>query len=263
MRTRRVAWGLALWIGSIAGCQFSQTQDTDAGASSLGSTLGNLDPTRPVTAESKMAFNYDMAHAFETQNDFAKAERAYRAILDGNSREGRAHHRLAVLLVKQGRTEEAFHHFDLAVQHAPQAANVHVDYGYALYLQERWQEAETALQYGLRLDPRNARGHNIMGMLLAKTGRAPQSLQSFAYAGCTSSQAHTNLAFAAMSVGDRQTAQRHYQLALQSDPSSQVARNGLDTLQKVAALQQSVAPNGAYPEAQIANGATGRDFQLR
>src|SRR5262249_44764555 len=104
--------------------------------------------------------------------------------------------RLGVLSAQCCKFDEAISWHRKAVAAQPKNADFHCDLGYTQYLQGNLVEAEKSLRDCLALAPEHARGHNNLGMILARTNRGEESLAEFSRAGCNEVDAQTNLAFA-------------------------------------------------------------------
>jgi Flp pilus assembly protein TadD len=67
--------------------------------------------------------------------------------------------------------------------------------GISFARQGRWDEAEASLRCAVGLKPDHRRAHNNLGLVLARTGRGTEALVCFRNAGCSPTDAHTNLAY--------------------------------------------------------------------
>ena len=105
--------------------------------------------------------------------------------------------------------------------------------GYSLYLRKKWPDAEKHFYRALTLDPRLAKAHNNLALLLARTNRSDAALREFELGGSTESAARANLAFVSMMDHRFGEAEKDFELALAADPQSQSALGGLKTLHKV------------------------------
>ena len=182
-----------------------------------------------------------MARTMEHQGRSDEAKKIYQEVIRREPGRSDALHYLALLLDHQGECAAAEEHYRQALRFDAHNPELHCDHGYSLYLQQRWPEAEASLRQALALDPDHRRAHNNFGLLLARTGREQEALGAFAKAGCSQAEARANLAFA-MTLGERwNDAQQQFQSALAADPNLQVAREGSQALQAVAAKRTSNA----------------------
>lgn len=101
------------------------------------------------------------------------------------------------------------------------------DLGYGLYLQGRTEPAEAVLRQAVALDPRCARAHNNLGLLLGRAGRAEEALTHFQQAGGSAADCQANLAFALALEGRLDDARARYAAALAAEPRSPLASRGL------------------------------------
>lgn len=242
MRLASVRWLIAIvLLVSLSGCQMpSEMSGFRFPWSKTASFRQRLTPsataeTPPLTTEQKAEIQVAMARGLERQGRTDEAKKVYQEVIKVAPRQADAHHFLALLHDRQGECEVAEGYYRAAVELGPERADVHCDLGYSYYLQERWPEAESELRRAVALDPDLRRAHNNLGLLLARTGRDAEAMHAFAKAGCSEAEAHANLALAFSLAGRWADAQANFERALQIDPQLQTARNGLTSLQSLAA----------------------------
>ena len=143
--------------------------------------------------------------------------------------------RLGVLYDQQCKFDEAAHWHRKAVAAEPKNPDFHCNAGYSLYLQGNLIEAEKSLRTCLALSPDHARGHNNLGMILARTDRCEEALAEFHRAGCNEADAQANLAYALTLERHWAEAEACYQRALAADPSSTASLKGLRELHDLIA----------------------------
>ena len=149
--------------------------------------------------------------------------------------------RLGVLCDQQCKFDEANSWHCKAVAGRPKNPDFHCNAGYSLYLQGNLIEAERNLRKCLELAPDHARGHNNLGMILARTDRCQEALAEFHRAGCNEADAQSNLAYA-LTLERRWTeAQACYERALAADPSSTGSQKGLQELHDLMARADAAA----------------------
>lgn len=91
-----------------------------------------------------------------------------------------AHVNLIALYGRLGRPEKAEEHYRAAVSLNPnQFANIHYYYGVLLLGQGKYQEAEQAFRQALQVNPFYAEAHNNLGALLERQGRLEEALREF------------------------------------------------------------------------------------
>lgn len=113
------------------------------------------------------------------REELDQAERLYNQCLDYNGNHTSAYRALAVLLVEEGRSEEAFRLMEGWAMRSPMLADPKIE------LARMWQEfgdqenAKQQLLSALSLDPYNARGLAALGNLHEQTGDAAQALANY------------------------------------------------------------------------------------
>lgn len=194
---------------------------------------------RPLNARQVAEVQISLARSLEGRGEFDAALNAYRQAGEKDPRLTVAYWRMAVLLDKQGKFTESEPHYRQALKLDASNSDLLCDYGYSLYLQRRWGESEERLRKVIALHPDYARAHNHLGMLLAQLERTDEALVEFRKAGCSTADARSNLAFV-MTLNHRwDEARRQYELAIEANPDSSVARTGLDNLATVVASATS------------------------
>ncbi len=244
MRLSSARWLMAiLLLVSLGGCQAPSGMSGFRFPWSKGGSLGQRGTplasveTPPLTTEQKAEIQVAMARGLERQGRTDEAKKVYQEVLKVTPRQADAHHFLALLHDRKGECEVAEGHYRNALELVPDRADVHCDLGYSYYLQERWPEAENELRQAVGLDPDLRRAHNNLGLLFARTGRDAEAMDAFARAGCSEAEAHANLALAFSLAGRWADARANFERALQIDPQLQTARDGLNSLQSLAAKQ--------------------------
>ena len=142
--------------------------------------------------------------------------------------------------------EEADGHFARAAKLDPKDPEYLVDRGYSLYLRGRHAEADRSLRAALALDPRHARAHTNLGLVLAARGEADAAVAEFGRAGTDPADSRANLALALALGGKVEAARDEYARALAAKPSSKPAAAGLRVAS--TALKAGATPRpGATP----------------
>jgi hypothetical protein len=90
-------------------------------------------------------------------------------------------------------------------------------------------------------------------LVLARTERPREAFDQFAGTGCSTADAHANVAFALAAESRLEDAEQVYKIALQVDPQHQRAREGLMALRQ--ARRVAMASRGGVPATAGVNGA--------
>lgn len=209
------------------------------------SALAENVPMETITRHNEADMQIAMGRLAERRGSLDEAMKAYQSALTRDKTRSDAHHRLAVLLDRQGKFRESAELYRKALELDPGSADVYCDMGYSLYLQRRFDEAERNYKQAIVLSPDHARSRNNLALLMARTGRTGEALAEFQKGGSRPAQAHANVAFA-LSLDKRwDEARRHYELALQLDPTSPVTRSRLQELTTIAARIDTATPDGS------------------
>jgi Flp pilus assembly protein TadD len=218
----------------LAGCQhFGTLPATAPPAISAAESTSKL--TAAQVADVKIAY----ARTLEKRGAPDQAQAMYLEALKLDPGRADACSRLGVLYDQQCKFDAAKSWHQNAVAAQPKNPDFHCNAGYSLYLQGNLIEAERSLRTCLELAPDHARGHNNLGMVLARTNRCEDALAEFRRAGCTEADAQTNLAFALTLEHRWAEAQACYERALAIEPSSAASRKGLQEVRRLIAKAEA------------------------
>jgi len=237
---RRVVAATAVLVLLFSGCQkshnlFGNLWPPVARSKRPARPAPAAEPSIELNLEQKADVEMAMGRSLERKGRIDQAIKVYRDVIRKDDRRGDAYHRLAVLYDKKGDSKESARCYREALKRTTDCAELYADFGYSCYLRRRWGEAEANLRKALRLDGELTKARNNLGLLLARTERPEEALSEFRRAGCSPSDAHTNLAFAMVLDERWDEARREYELALDADPSSPAAQEGLSALGAMAA----------------------------
>ncbi len=177
---------------------------------------------------------------------FHNEEQLWRDTLDKNPAAWIAHNNLGLILVDQGRVEEAVTHYRTALGLRPHSAETHLNLASALEKLERRAEAEPHYREAIRLQPSDAVSHYNLARLLADQGRPDEALAHYRQAiehQPDDAPAHFNLANLLAEQGATAQAVPHFESALRIDPGHAKAHTNLANL---LAAQGRVQPALAH-----------------
>lgn len=257
-RDRCLAGLVAAALVLLAGCRSVPPSGADLGGSSAPAAALN----KAQTADVQLA----LGHTLEARGELQQAAQFYSQAAKNDPLRAEVWARLAVVSDKDGMFAESFDAHRRAIQLDPNNPDLNCNLGYSYYLQQQWADAEPELRRAIALKPDHQRAHNNLGLVLARAGRGPEAFASFQRAGCSAPDAHTNLAYASTLNGDWVAARTQYKRALELDPSSKTARQGLESLEVLAAKfsppGEEKQPGGGIVPAIATVPAAGSDLEV-
>src|SRR5215213_2420160 len=197
-------------------------------------TTSPPEPTPVPNASQKAELQMSMGHSMEREGRLEEACTVYEEVLKNDKHRIDAYQRLAVVNDQLGNFEESDKFYAKGLKRDPKNAELLCDRGYSFYLQNRDKEAEQTLRQAIVLNPRLARAHNNLALVLAHSGRNDESLSEFSQAGCREADARVNLAFCMMARREWTTARQELQRAVTADPDSPSIKHGLAYLRSKA-----------------------------
>lgn len=155
-----------------------------------------------TTADS--AAIYAEAATLEREGRPAEAARLYEGLVAADPRAVAALHRLGVIAINGGRTDEALAWLERAIALEPHRAALHTDRANAYAAARRFEEALGAYAVALDCDPGYANAHYDLGNTLLDLGRAGDAIAAYDRAIALAPQnpfAHINRALALFGTG--------------------------------------------------------------
>lgn len=214
---------VTLILGLLGGCAMVSSKSQEHASSSLLSS----GPQPKVTSHQAADMQIALGRTLEDEGKFEEARPAYVAALKKDPKRADAEVRLAILDDYRGEPTNADQHFERALKLEPRNPDILCDRGYSFYLRRNWSSAEGSLREALTIDPRHARSHNNMGLVLARQGQNETAMVEFAKAGCDQSDARANLALVHGLEGRFEESRKQYSLSLLAKPNSAKAQEGM------------------------------------
>ncbi len=228
---------MALGLTVLVGCRTAHPPQSNGLTTSPDSTSANQ-LTNAQVADLHVA----IGRTLEKRGELEAAAASYQKAMEKDATRADTSGRLAVVYDRQGRFRESEEMYRAAIKQQPHDPELVCNYGYSLYLQGRLEEGARVFNRALTLRPDHARAHNNLGLVLAQQGHSDEALQQFAMAGCSKADAHCNLAYAMTLDQSFDKAIKHYQLALNADPNSEVANQGLHAARTLSAKATGATP---------------------
>ena len=229
-------------VGMATGCRLSgmfQGQQTAA--------------TDPIPTASRLTgsqvseIQVSLCRTLEHQGSLERARDGYRKILDSDPKSALAAWRLAVVHDRLGEIDKSEPLYRKAVEADSKNVELLADYGYSLYLKRRWAEAEKILGEARKLEPKNARVQNNLGLLLAQTDRPEDALEAFRRGGCQEAEAHSNLGLVLAMNGRDDSACTAFERSLAIQADGKAAKQGLTAL-RAKSQRGPVIPSSSTPD---------------
>jgi Flp pilus assembly protein TadD len=244
---KRLHWATlaaVFWLANLPGCQQMPALQN------RGGLLSSLDDstTKSLTPQQLADVQVGLGRVMEKRGQLAEAMAAYQEAVKQNPKNGDAYLRLARLYDQQGQFAIGEDCYKRALALTPGNADIYSNMGYSLYLQHHWAEAEMNLRQAIALEPGHRRAHNNLALVLTQFGRRDEALAEFSKGGCTSAEAHANVAFLLMLERALPEASAEYEQALAVDPSLTVAKKGAH---EVNILQARFSPDNWPPAGKV------------
>lgn len=170
----------------LCGCQPSGPKSLLLGAKYIKEAdypraLRHLDKAAVLMPAHPQVWNH-LGLAWHGSKDPAKAAEAYQRALRIDPKFAPAHFNLGVLLLEQGRLNDALGELNAFVTLQPTNAAGLSKLGHALVLARRPDDAERALAQALRLNPKDAEAHNNLGLVHVQRKRLRDAMLEFSAA---------------------------------------------------------------------------------
>jgi tetratricopeptide (TPR) repeat protein len=168
----------------------------------------------------------------------------YRHALAVTTRNHLADGNLGLLVLEDGRVDEAMTHFRAAVEARPSSPKAHVNLGVGLATLGRHDDALREYEIAVRLDPTLALAHYNLGLELAEHGRLDDATAHYTEAIRLDPEyapPHVNLGLVLANRGELAEAIAHYRRALALDPQLYAAYNNLAVaLERTGAIGEAL-----------------------
>jgi len=190
----------------------------------------------PAAANQQRETRLSFAKAHEQEGNLTKAEDALRQILESYPKDSETKHRLGVILVRRGKTEEGLQHLEEAVAAQPKNLSMRNDLGYAYLTQGELEKAETEFREALEISPKNTQSLNNLALAAGYQGRTQEAYTLFR-GSMTEAEAMANLGFIHSQRGEVDLAIQRYSQALSYDPT---LRNAADGMIQISTMKHQV-----------------------
>lgn len=186
--------------------------------------------------------HFAAARLHEQNGQIDKAIIQYRKAIAVNHDYTEAYNRLGILLGRLGRHADAEKALRRCVELEPRRAALRNNLGYEYALQGRWSDAEAELSNAIRLDAQFARAYVNLGMVLCKTQRFEEALETF-NAVLPEPDAFYNLGLMLRGQHRYQDAASAFRHVLTLDANFAAAQQQLETLAPQLALASELEPS--------------------
>jgi len=138
------------------------------------------DPVNPDSYYNLAAAYHQQGRATQNATDLREAEQFYNQCLDYEPNHRDCHRGLAVLLVEDGRDEEAFRLLEGWTERSPANVEAKIELARLWDEFEDHESAKDQLQQALAIDPYNARATAALGRIYEEKGEHEQALAVYA-----------------------------------------------------------------------------------
>ncbi len=224
--SRPIGWSVVLaMLPAVLGCAGPKSDDSATGLRAAeDDRLRTADPA--PKANILPMTHFASGQMLERQNNWAGAIEQYEKAIAANPRFGSAYNRLGAVHMAAGqldRAEEAFRHGIAALDDAAYLRN---NLGDLCRLRGRLDEAEELFREALRIQPEFPRARNNLAIVLVQIGRSEEALGEFGH-GLPPDRAYCNVGIVLLKMDRFQDARRFFNQALELNPRSRGAREGL------------------------------------
>jgi tetratricopeptide (TPR) repeat protein len=151
---------------------------------------------------------------------------------------------LGLLVLEEGKVEEAMAHFRAAVEARPASPKAHVNLGVGLATLGHHAEALREYETAVRLDPKLPVAHYNLGLELSEQGRVDEAVPHYEAAirlDPDYAPPHVNLGLVLANRGEVADAIAHYRTAIALDPKLPAAYNNLAVaLERTGAIAEAL-----------------------
>lgn len=193
---------------------------------------------QPGASSQQLEMQMNFARAHEREGNYIKAESAFREIVANFPKEPAAKHRLGVILVRSGKSDEGISYLEEAVQAMPRNFEARNDLGYAYMMKGDLDAAESLLREALEIAPNHAKSINNLALTLGYQGNTKEAYTMFRQT-MSEAEALANMGYIHSQRGEVDLAVQRYSQALTHNPNLRSAADGLIQISNVK--QQALA----------------------
>jgi spermidine synthase len=203
-------------------------------AASLNTMIAAETRLKELAADpSHSAARLALSRIMASQGNFDAAARIPMEMLQASPDDVPALEQLAAILSDIGDAERLDPVVQRLIKASPKNTWAHYYAASFFFLQNRHEMALQAARNAVMLDPSNAKAYNLVGACLASLGQndaARTAFQASLKADPREPGTYTNLATLELQTGNPALAAKYFGEALTIDPSSQAAREGLNSI---------------------------------
>lgn len=222
---RNPLWGLMV-AGcvalSVTGCASLKTAGKAAGRNPVAGLASKAD--KPGQNERELRLS--MGRIKEREGQLQKAREIYESLLQEQSEDATAHHRLGVVLTRLGDMDGGLEHLRQADSLQPDHAPILNDLGYACMMSNRFDVAQQIFLTAIEQDPGDQRALNNLALAYGYNGDMENCFATFRRT-MPEAEALSNLGYVAMQIGRRDMATSCFSRALAIDPEQKRAAEAL------------------------------------
>ena len=171
-----------------------------------------------------------LAQSYLRKDDYTQAATLAEQALATDPNESYFHSVRAQTLLTTNRSAAALKAIKEALRIEPTTPSYYSLLSVIHHHRKEWQEALEASEMGLELDAENVNLLNHRSEALVKLNRRAEAVETADFSlknAPENADSHVNRAYAALNIGDYDTAFDHYREALRLEPNNEYARHGL------------------------------------
>lgn len=196
---------------------------------------------------------FSMARANEQEGRLSKAFQVYETLYTANPADIEVCHRLGIVKLRMGQAADGVTYLMEADAIRPNDSEIKGDLGYAHILLGEYETAEKFLRESLDIVPTNKRTVNNLAMAVGYQGRMDESYTLYRSV-MDDAEAHSNIGYIYSQTGRSDLAMKHYNKALDLNPTLKQAAEALVQMDDINTQVASIRKQEEDQTIQLATG---------
>ncbi len=196
---------------------------------------------------------FSVARASEQEGNLANAIQVYEALYAATPEDAEVCHRLGIVKLRMGKASDGITYLMEAEALRPGDAAIKGDLGYGYILLGEYDIAEKFLRESLNIVPGDNRAVNNLAMAVGYQGRMDESYTLYRTV-MDDAEAHSNIGYIYSQTGRSDLAMKHYNKALDINPTLKMAAEALVQMDDITMQVASIQSQEEKSEIQLTNG---------